>query len=1314
MSKTKKLYTLLLIISLLLGSFTIVSSAYEYIGTDNWVEKSTFESEIFVSEAYGKTCISVNSKDNLSVYDKALDEPITADGNIYELCYKIYVPHVNTNASAGKQTFILEGRTDSGNIPVLYGIRIDNGSISYYNGTGAWSTSLAYNGNEKMSIDEGKWHTFKTILDRSEGKCRYYVDGKPLVKDGEIIDLNCYSKTLSKTINKITLSSRNVSNDGTDRIYVSDIYVRRIEKGYEETYISFDTSAAATEWSKASGNGSIALENIGGIYGNAAYISSSGKTTMFTKPLNNAVEADNGIYSLSYDVYLPDTIQPDDTKRQSVEVLGFRTDNTVNAYYGPKIINRQVYYYTGLGNYDSNGAYLDGDRYILEPGWHRVETRYDRATETFSYYIDGEALRTPKGDNIKVKVWKSAADYKIGRVVIGMRNDYAENVYIDNIYLEKLERKSSQEGISVYNARLKNEEGEKIDFNNVSGEENLTLSFDYSAQKNFTVLAGVYKDGSLIRVNSKRIDVTLQGYVCGDNIDITVGEGDNIKLIALDSISNIKPYSVVTNAETAEPITIRLRGSDVSDENFTVTGDETSLAMAAGKTMSTRIKAPVMSYDSATTKLKRFDSTAGGPEEAYYLNFKVNNKNFLNRYDGAVYAVTVKYYDDGYGCFTLEYNSKDESFKEAEYVELNNTKKLAEKTFYLKNAWFTGEGTDFRIATWGENMRYSNFDVVVARVTLALMPYSDRFSISALGNAVGNIYYTGDTATFTVKLNDKSFYDYSKAQGNYTARIKYSLVDENGKLAKNIGEKNISITPLNTVTDTVSFNMDKYGLYYLKTEVISDSFDIKSENLTELSYVRSDKTTVNPDYGISFQNNIYSVSGSETLAKNAGIGMLRWVRPMKSVMKIIGKDENAYVEEIADSNNKKYSSNNQDHEWRTLEAIGARNGYTFLNNISAGGMVYSDKSANGYKMQIPYGQIGRNLFADYCGFIAKNAPSDTRYYEIWNEFDSGVGSTFNMNGESWETYGDILVKASDAIYREDENADIVAMSARFIATNQLAIDRVNALINAGKAERSLADYFKNASIHPYHWNENPMKIIPTEQALKKANVRTMYDHMAVLKKLYNDNGLNNTKLWISELAWSPHFISKNYQEDIKDESLTISEYDYKPITEKQQGSYLVQSYVMAKKNNVTEKFLSYLFVRQTTARVDRDKNCGILKYYKDNGSNVPLAATSAYLAIANMNMLMTGAQYVSDFMFSSDNAAAYRYTKADGKDLAILWSTEENGENVSVNLGTNEVILYDEYGNAQTLTSDNGIYSLKLTQSTVYIEGTFGAFAKVN
>ncbi len=720
MSKVKKFFVLMLILSITVSCFGTVVSAYEYISTDGWTEKSAFGSEFIVSEAYGKKCISVNSVGNLSLYDKPLSEPIPVDENTYELSYKIYIPHINTGA--GKQTFILEGRTNNGNIPVLYGIRIDNGAISYYNGTGSYIISTAYNGNEKLSISEGKWHTFKTILDRSTKISKYYVDGVPIMKDGEIVAVTGYEKTFIKAINKLTINSRNVSESENERIYVSDICVRRVEEDSNETFVTFEGNNGTSAWSKMSGSGSILTEDTDSMHGSSAYISSSGKVTAFTKNVNQPVDVDNDLYSLSYDVYLPDTVQPEDSKRQSVEVLGLKSDKTINAYYGPKIINRQVYYYTGLGNYESAAVYSGDEKLVLSEGWHRVETIYDRAAETFAYYIDGEPLRTQKGDNLKVKVWKSAANYKIERIAIGMRNDYDEKAYIDNIWLQKLERTAVSSDVRVYNAYAKNASGEEISFDNISGEENLTVSFDYDASHDFTVVAAIYNVSEnneeavkqLKGIYTKRVDVTEQGYTCGDTIDVLCNGGNKIMLIAVDNIRGFlgDRHTLVTREAVAEPVTIRLRGSDVSDENFTIIGNGTSLAMANKNTMSTCLKAPLMADNADAAKKIRFDSTAGGPEEKYYINFTVNNQNYIKRRDGAVYAVTVKYFDEGYGCFTLEYNTADESFKEAEYVELNNTNKFKEKTFYLKNAWFTGEDTDFRIATWGENMRYSNFDVI--------------------------------------------------------------------------------------------------------------------------------------------------------------------------------------------------------------------------------------------------------------------------------------------------------------------------------------------------------------------------------------------------------------------------------------------------------------------------------------------------------------------------------------------------------------------------------------------------------------------------
>ena len=153
---------------------------------------------------------------------------------------------------------------------------------------------------------------------------------------------------------------------------------------------------------------------------------------------------------------------------------------------------------------------------------------------------------------------------------------------------------------------------------------------------------------------------------------------------------------------------------------------------------------------------------------------------------------------------------------------------------------------------------------------------------------------------------------------------------------------------------------------------------------------------------------------------------------------------------------------------------------------------------------------------------------------------------------------------------------------------------------------------------------------------------------------------------------------------------------------------------MMKKDNLVEKFMPYLFVRQTNVRVDRDKNMGILKNYKSYLEDVPLAATNAYLAVSNMNMLLANAQYMSDFYFddTSKTDVCYRYRQNNGNDIAVLWSAKEDGENVSVNFGCKKITVYDEYGNASEMQSNSGIYSFNLTQSTVYATGNFSEFKK--
>ena len=125
----------------------------------------------------------------------------------------------------------------------------------------------------------------------------------------------------------------------------------------------------------------------------------------------------------------------------------------------------------------------------------------------------------------------------------------------------------------------------------------------------------------------------------------------------------------------------------------------------------------------------------------------------------------------------------------------------------------------------------------------------------------------------------------------FNSTNKYSAAtvkgDFNTTFVKGAAEK-ITVNPISTVTSGISFDIDEYGLYYLRTEVICHEHSIYAVDDTEFSYVNSDRQTVNPDFGTSAQVLIFSdsVSNEESIAKNAGIGMIRWVRSMSDVMNL--------------------------------------------------------------------------------------------------------------------------------------------------------------------------------------------------------------------------------------------------------------------------------------------------------------------------------------------------------------------------------------------------------------------------------------------
>ena len=124
--------------------------------------------------------------------------------------------------------------------------------------------------------------------------------------------------------------------------------------------------------------------------------------------------------------------------------------------------------------------------------------------------------------------------------------------------------------------------------------------------------------------------------------------------------------------------------------------------------------------------------------------------------------------------------------------------------------------------------------------------------------------------------------------------MKYTVLDQNKNEVSKIGTKTVSVKPCQTVSDTVAFDVQKYGIYYLKIEIICDKYNVFGEKETEFSYVNSDKTTVNYDFGITGGQKI---ANTEKLAKNAGIGSMRWVRNMRDVMSLTYNDTSYTLKE---------------------------------------------------------------------------------------------------------------------------------------------------------------------------------------------------------------------------------------------------------------------------------------------------------------------------------------------------------------------------------------------------------------------------------
>lgn len=298
-------------------------------------------------------------------------------------------------------------------------------------------------------------------------------------------------------------------------------------------------------------------------------------------------------------------------------------------------------------------------------------------------------------------------------------------------------------------------------------------------------------------------------------------------------------------------------------------------------------------------------------------------------------------------------------------------------------------------------------------------------------------------------------------------------------------------------------------------------------------------------------------------------------------------------------------------------------------------------------------------YANYCKTVAKDTKDYAFAYELWNEPNV---SGFNKDNATPAQYAKMVKVGSEAIRTVNENAKIVAMT-----TSHTPLEWIKQAIDGAKSQGfDLKDYIDVVSVHPYMWGVGPEKDMVTD--------------MQAVRKLLQDNGLGDKEVWATEIGWQ------------------------RIIGLDRQAYYTTNYLLLSDVYGLAEK--SFLFRYAATKPAEGNEEFGLLN---DCDADVPFSARPQLAAVANYNRIMSGAEYISKI--TVDGTDVYRFKLADNREAAVFYTVDKNSA-INLDLGINNIIYSDMYGNEVNLKSSNGVFGLNTIEGVNYAIAESGTFAK--
>lgn len=668
----------------------------------------------------------------------------------------------------------------------------------------------------------------------------------------------------------------------------------------------------------------------------------------------------------------------------------------------------------------------------------------------------------------------------------------------------------------------------------------------------------------------------------------------------------------------------------------------------------------------------RYGWALGADEATASICVDLDNSFAHNVSDGSIFEIEVDYYDADLGVFSLVYSAQDrpnrwagmqmtEGFG-AKSVRNTTVKAWRTKTFYLYDAKFNGDldGYDFKVSS---NILDSNHDITPNTDTGFGTKYSSFYP-----NRYGRVSTVDDIVIGAVrvkKLDEKNPFAL-KVTTEKHGNIFFD--DEEMKLNAELVNRFDKAYELDA---TYSY-IDEYSN---EKVVYSEKVSIAPQETKNVPVVLKDIP-----YGCLKLRSTYTAEGirCETITDFSHCREAKIANPRAAT--------NVHLE----------GSDSYKNDYEAIFELAKKAGYSSLrdsarwfDNEKAKG-VYTLRATTAKEIQMAkeygidllpvhnstnepvYGEASKPLktpemlqtYQNYCTWLTEQLQGACVAVEAHNEWNlhipTGTGEEYTMMMKS--------------LYEGTKKAN-PGIKVVGIDTGGLDLGLMRRYFEAGALE-----YMDAVSYHPYDWARS------FEDGNQLRGAKAVRD-------LMTEYGHGDKEIWVTETGWHEGLNNR--------------------ITSEDKAYYLSRALLQNAALKIFDRIYFYEFVDGGMEPSYGESSYGTLNsVYCD----VPYGAQKAYIAAANTNWLLGGAEF--DRAIDGEpnlDAGKYVYrfqrsnTDGRGKQMVALWTNQDAAE-YGLDLGVDKATMIDMFGNERTLYAVDGKFSFCLTDRPVYLIGDFTEF----